>query len=71
MALNQSDFDNWIQDDVTKQVMLTIKERLFESTKQVLGYLRSDLDQVNWVRGYMTAYEEILNINFEDTNTND
>ena len=71
MALNQSDFDNWIQDDVTKQVMLTIKERLFESTKQLLGYHRSDLDQVNWVRGYMTAYEEILNINFEDTNTND
>ena len=37
MALNQSDFDNWIQDDVTKQVMLTIKERLFGSTKQLLG----------------------------------
>ena len=71
MALSQSDFDNWIQDDVTKQVMLTINERLFESTKQLLGYPRSDLDQVNWVRGYMTAYEEILNINFEDTNTND
>ena len=71
MAISQSDFDNWIQDDVTKQVMLTIEERLFESTKQLLGYPRSDLDQVNWVRGYMTAYEEILNINFEDTNTND
>ena len=71
MALSQSDFDNWIQDDVTKQVMLTIKERLFESTKQLLGYRRSDLDHVNWVRGYMTAYEEILDIKFEDTNTND
>ena len=71
MAINQSDFDNWIQDDVTKQVMLTIKERLFESTKQLLGHPRSDLDQVNWVRGYMTAYEEILDIKFEDTNTND
>ena len=71
MALNQSDFDNWIQDDVTKQVMLTIKERLCDSTKLLLGYPRSDPDQVNWVRGYMTAYEEILNINFEDTNTND
>ena len=71
MAISQRDFDNWIQDDVTKQVMLTIKERLFESTKQLLGWPRSDLDQVNWVRGYMTAYEEILNINFEDTNTND
>ena len=44
---------------------------LFDSTKQLLGYPRSDIDQVNWVRGYMTAYEEILNINFEDTNTND
>ena len=71
MAINQSDFNNWIQDDVTKQVMLTIKERLFDSTKKLLGYPRSDLDQVNWVRGYMTAYEEILSINFEDTNTND
>ena len=71
MALSQGDFDNWIQDDVTKQVMLTIKERLFESTKHLLGYPRSDLDQVNWVRGYMTAYEEILDIKFEDTNTND
>ena len=38
MAISQRDFNNWIQDDVTKQVMLTIKERLFDSTKQRLGY---------------------------------
>lgn len=71
MAINQSDFTNWLQDDVTKQVMLGIKERLFNASKQFLGYPRSDLDQVNWLRGYMTAYEEILDIKFEDTEEND
>ena len=71
MAINQSDFTNWLQDDVTKQVMLGIKERLFNASKQFLGYPRSDLDQVNWLRGYITAYEEILDIKFEDTEEND
>lgn len=71
MAISQSDFTNWLQDDVTKQVMLGIKERLFNASKQFLGYPRSDLDQVNWLRGYMTAYEEILDIKFEDTEEND
>ena len=71
MAINQSDFTNWLQDDVTKQVMLGIKERLFNASKQFLGYPRSDIDQVNWLRGYMTAYEEILDIKFEDTEEND
>lgn len=71
MATSQSDFTNWLQDDVTKQVMLGIKERLFNASKQFLGYPRSDLDQVNWLRGYMTAYEEILDIKFEDTEEND
>lgn len=71
MAINQSDFTNWLQDDVTKQVMLGIKERLFNASKQFLGYPRSDIDQVNWLRGYMTAYEEILEIKFEDTEEND
>ena len=71
MAINQSDFTNWLQDDVTKQVMLGIKERLFNASKQFLGYPRSDLDQVNWLRGYMTADEEILDIKFEDTEEND
>ena len=71
MAINQSDFTNWLQDDVTKQVMLGIKERLFNASKQFLGYPRSDLDQVNWFRGYITAYEEILDIKFEDTEEND
>ena len=71
MAISQSDFTNWLQDDVTKQVMLGIKERLFNASKQFLGYPRSDLDQVNWLRGYITAYEEILEIKFEDTEEND
>ena len=71
MAISQSDFTNWLQDDVTKQVMLGIKERLFNASKQFLGYPRSDLDQVNWLRCYMTAYEEILDIKFEDTEEND
>lgn len=71
MATSQSDFTNWLQDDVTKQVMLGIKERLFNASKQFLGYPRSDIDQVNWLRGYMTAYEEILDIKFEDTEEND
>ena len=71
MAISQSDFTNWLQDDVTKQVMLGIKERLFNASKQFLGYPRSDIDQVNWLRGYMTAYEEILDIKFEDTEEND
>lgn len=71
MTINQSDFTNWLQDDVTKQVMLGIKERLFNASKQFLGYPRSDLDQVNWLRGYITAYEEILDIKFEDTEEND
>lgn len=71
MAISQSDFTNWLQDDVTKQVMLGIKERLFNASKQFLGYPRSDIDQVNWLRGYMTAYEEILEIKFEDTEEND
>ena len=71
MAISQSDFTNWLEDDVTKQVMLGIKERLFNTSKQFLGYPRSDLDQVNWLRGYMTAYEEILDIKFEDTEEND
>ena len=71
MAISQNDFTNWLQDDVTKQVMLGIKERLFNASKQFLGYPRSDLDQVNWLRGYITAYEEILEIKFEDTEEND
>lgn len=72
MATSQSDFNNWLQDDVTKQVMVTIKERLFNASKQFLGYPRSDLDNVNWLRGYMTAYEELLNITFDEaTETND
>ena len=71
MAISQSDFTNWLQDDVTKQVMLGIKERLFNASKQFLGYPRSDIDQVNWLRGYITAYEEILDIKFEDTEEND
>ena len=71
MTISQSDLTNWLQDDVTKQVMLGIKERLFNASKQFLGYPRSDLDQVNWLRGYMTAYEEILDIKFEDTEEND
>ena len=71
MAISQSDFTNWLQDDVTKQVMLGIKERLFNASKQFLGYPRTDIDQVNWLRGYITAYEEILDIKFEDTEEND
>ena len=51
--------------------MLGIKERLFNASKQFLGYPRSDIDQVNWLRGYITAYEEILDIKFEDTEEND
>lgn len=69
--LTRSDFDNWKQDSVTKAVMVSINERIFNAVQSLTGTPRSDLDSVNWTRGYISALESLLEINFEDTQEND
>ena len=46
-------------------------QKLDNAVQSLTGTPRSDLDSVNWTRGYISALESLLEINFEDTLEND
>ena len=64
--ITQSDFNNWKQDEVTKTFLGTVNLRIYEKMSELSGFARSDIDQVNWIRGYVLALNEILETGFEE-----
>ena len=64
--ITQSDFNNWKQDEVTKTFLGTVNLRIYEKMSELSGFARSDIDQVNWIRGYVMAMNEILDTSFEE-----
>lgn len=64
--ITQSDFNNWKQDEVTKNFFGTVNLRIYEKMLELTGFARSDIDQVNWIRGYVLALNEILETGFEE-----
>ena len=66
MTISSSDFLNWKDDNVTKAVLSAINERIDEAVGSLTGTPRNDLDAVNWTRGYIEAFKDILNIKLED-----
>lgn len=66
MAITLSDFNNWKQDEVTRTFFGTVNVRIYEKMSELTGFARSDIDQVNWTRGYLTALQEILETSFDE-----
>lgn len=64
--ITQSDFNNWKQDEVTKTFLGTVNLRIYEKMSELSGFARSDIDQVNWIRGYVMAMNEILDTSFDE-----
>ena len=64
--ITQSDFNNWKQDEVTKTFLGTVNLRIYEKMSELAGFARSDIDQVNWIRGYVMAMNEILDTSFDE-----
>ena len=71
MTITQSDFINWKQDEVTKVFFGTVNVRIYEKMAELTGFSRSDMDQVNWNRGYIQALNEILETAFDEVQEND
>ena len=64
--ITQSDFNNRKQDEVTKTFLGTVNLRIYEKMSELSGFARSDIDQVNWIRGYVMAMNEILDTSFDE-----
>lgn len=71
MAISKSDFDTWKQDQVTQAVMSSVKERATDYLAGLTGLATEDLAKVNWTRGYVFACQELLDIGYEETESND
>lgn len=69
--ISQSDFSTWQADSVTKAVFASIQDRITQAVETLKGWPINDPHQINWTRGYIKAYEEILGITFEDTENGD
>lgn len=65
--MTKDEFNGWKSSIVTKEVFRTIHERIYE-LEQGLGY-SAGLDARNDVLavGAIQAYKDILNIDFEET----
>jgi len=63
---NQSDFENWKGDFVTKAFFQAARERV-EDAKDILSVQAGiDANQDNYVRGLIQAYREIQDFRIED-----
>lgn len=63
---NQSDFENWKSDFVTKAFFLAAQERI-EDAKDLLSVQAGiDSNQDNYVRGLIQAYREIQDFRIGD-----
>lgn len=64
--ISQSDFDNWRSDPVTKAFYIAISERI-EDAKEVLATQAGlDLNEDNFLRGFIRAYRETLMFRIDD-----
>ena len=65
--ITQSDFNNWKQDEVTKTVYEAIAGAILDADKMAgEGLAITDLNYINWLRGYTHACKGIINHTFED-----
>ena len=62
MLISSSDFINWKQDPVTTVVMNHLNARMNKRLLELSGGPRSDLDIVNWYRGYIAALDDVLSM---------
>lgn len=62
-----NDFNMWKSDPVTVAFMQTVKNRIAEG-KENLSYVAGiDSNHDNFMRGFIQAQREILEVSFEDT----
>ena len=60
MLISSSDFNNWKHDPVTTVVMNELNNKIATISGRILGDPRSDIDHVNWNRGYVAALVDML-----------
>lgn len=64
--VSQSDFVNWKSDPVTKAYFTAVIERI-EDAKEVLSNQAGvDVNEDNYLRGFIRAYRECLEFRIED-----
>lgn len=65
-SLSKEEFIQWKESQVTKAVFNTIKGRISEA-KEILAYkTESDPDGDQLLRGMIRAWDDILDISFEE-----
>ena len=68
--ITSGDFENWKQDLVTQAFMYAVTERI-EDAKEVLATQAGlDLNEDNFLRGFIRAYRECLLFRVDDLQEN-
>lgn len=68
--ITSGDFENWKQDPVTQAFMYAVTERI-EDAKEVLATQAGlDLNEDNFLRGFIRAYRECLLFRVDDLQEN-
>jgi len=65
-VISSSDFLNWKADPVTTMVMIKINERIEDAKNTLAGNAGLDPTFDNYLRGYISANNDILGVGFED-----
>lgn len=66
MGISKSDWTDWKQNDITRAFYSACKERI-EDSKDILGTSAGlDPDTDNYMRGFISAYREMLEFSVED-----
>ena len=60
------DFQSWRQNEVTKAFMQAASERIFDAVMNLSVTAGMDVNQDNFMRGFIAAYRELENFRIDD-----
>lgn len=71
MSLSKSEWTDWKQHNVTRAYFHAARERIEESKEILANSAGQDSDQDNFLRGFIAAYNEMLDFRVEDVRDED
>jgi len=68
--IDRTDFDTWYKSTITQDILKSIKARREVLEQQIMNLARGDdlkcFYSIRYIRGLIAAYDEIINISYED-----
>lgn len=64
--ISVGDFQSWRQNEVTKAFMQAASERIFDAVMNLSVTAGMDVNQDNFMRGFIAAYRELENFRIDD-----